>query len=429
MSPGALSSEVGTRLKRLRKERGLSQAELADPVLSPSYLSLIESGARRPSGKVLQHLAARLGVEAEELVTGRSRKDEMGLDLQLQEARDHLRLGRLEAAAELAQQVAERAAAFESVRIEAKSYEVLGTVEERRARIESALNLYARAEGLWEPEPPHLAFETMAGLARCQLALGDPRLAVHLLETYLLRLDREGVPDPIATMRAHSTLVICYSALGLPDKAAAAADRAEALSPRVLDSEQLACMRMNVARSLYERGHMDDALDAIRSAEQAFLTLGWQVDAAAAKLNRSIVQIDKGDLDHARMNLTEALTTYREANQPLHTARVLNELGRLERMAGKPDVAVGLLEEAQELLGSGDFAERALNLRELGLCLQEKTPHEAKGHLRRAIDLYLLAGASKEVATTYKFLGDAHRKDGEVGDSADAYRAGIEALE
>jgi uncharacterized protein HemY len=87
------------------------------------------------------------------------------------------------------------------------------------------------------------------------------------------------------------------------------------------------------------------------------------------------------------------------------------------------------LRAAQPYLKGGDFSERALNLRELGLCLQERNLAEAKAHFRRAIDLYVLAEADHDAASTYKLLGDLHRRLGEVDESADAYRAGIEAVE
>src|SRR5256885_1194068 len=48
---------VGQRLRRLRRERGLSQRELASPGVSYAYISRIEAGARRPSVKALRRRA------------------------------------------------------------------------------------------------------------------------------------------------------------------------------------------------------------------------------------------------------------------------------------------------------------------------------------------------------------------------------------
>ncbi|GHB75528.1 hypothetical protein GCM10010347_52380 [Streptomyces cirratus] len=55
-------SHFGRRLRALRQERGLSQAQLADGTISPGYLSRLESGTRPPTPKVAAYLAERLGV-------------------------------------------------------------------------------------------------------------------------------------------------------------------------------------------------------------------------------------------------------------------------------------------------------------------------------------------------------------------------------
>ena len=55
---------LGARLRGLRKERALSQRELADLAeLSPNAISLIERDEISPSVATLQRLAAALGVK------------------------------------------------------------------------------------------------------------------------------------------------------------------------------------------------------------------------------------------------------------------------------------------------------------------------------------------------------------------------------
>lgn len=61
---------LGQRLKRLRKERGLSQRELSSPGISYAYISRIESDARTPSVKAMRRIAEKLGVTVEHLETG-----------------------------------------------------------------------------------------------------------------------------------------------------------------------------------------------------------------------------------------------------------------------------------------------------------------------------------------------------------------------
>src|SRR5262249_55656554 len=65
-----MTSTLGQRLRTLRIERGLSQADLAGDLVSPSYVSLIESGRRSPERAVLDGLARRLRCSPLYLATG-----------------------------------------------------------------------------------------------------------------------------------------------------------------------------------------------------------------------------------------------------------------------------------------------------------------------------------------------------------------------
>ncbi len=63
----------GARLRKLRQQRGLTQAKMAKAVqVSPAYLSALEHGKRgRPSWHLVQSIIAHLNIiwdEAEELI-------------------------------------------------------------------------------------------------------------------------------------------------------------------------------------------------------------------------------------------------------------------------------------------------------------------------------------------------------------------------
>ena len=63
--------QVGRNLKRIRKEKGLSQEELAfESGLHRTYISGIERGARNPTIVILARLAETLQVAVAELVEG-----------------------------------------------------------------------------------------------------------------------------------------------------------------------------------------------------------------------------------------------------------------------------------------------------------------------------------------------------------------------
>ncbi|MFV0286792.1 MAG: helix-turn-helix domain-containing protein [Demequina sp.] len=54
----------GVRLRQLRRERGMSQAELGGDKFSGSYISHLESGRREPTAAITSFLSARLGIES-----------------------------------------------------------------------------------------------------------------------------------------------------------------------------------------------------------------------------------------------------------------------------------------------------------------------------------------------------------------------------
>lgn len=63
--------QLGRRIAFLRKEKGLSQVELAaDADMAKSYLSELELGKRNASVLVLSRLATALGTTLEELFKG-----------------------------------------------------------------------------------------------------------------------------------------------------------------------------------------------------------------------------------------------------------------------------------------------------------------------------------------------------------------------
>ncbi|UPJ47667.1 helix-turn-helix transcriptional regulator [Bradyrhizobium sp. 200] len=63
-----LRDRVGSNIQRLRREKRLSQEELADRAgIHQTYLSGVEGGKRNPSVLVLDRISKALGVDAVEL--------------------------------------------------------------------------------------------------------------------------------------------------------------------------------------------------------------------------------------------------------------------------------------------------------------------------------------------------------------------------
>ena len=66
----AVAARVGTNIREVRTKLGMTQAQLAAPEFSISYISAIERGKIRPSLKALSVLARRLDVPLTFLLEG-----------------------------------------------------------------------------------------------------------------------------------------------------------------------------------------------------------------------------------------------------------------------------------------------------------------------------------------------------------------------
>lgn len=74
--------KLGDRIRRLRRQRGLSLAKVGRTDFTRAFLSQVELGKAQPSTRVLRVIAARLGTEVEYLLEGRQPQIERELALE-----------------------------------------------------------------------------------------------------------------------------------------------------------------------------------------------------------------------------------------------------------------------------------------------------------------------------------------------------------
>lgn len=422
------ATQLGRRVRRIRTEQGLSQREVAEPAISAAYLSLIESGQRHPSDEILEHVADRLGVDPEELLTGRSPGLEVSLEVELQEARSNLHKGDADTAAAAADSVLRTARKNDLERVEAKALTLRALVEEERGDLAGAAILFQEAVERWQGAPLHLHYEAVVGRARLEYLAGGARSAAYDLESYLLHLHREGINDPTAEARVQSTLIHIYRSLGLRDKELDAALRADELSVHVDQPDQIACLKINVASALIENGDYADAVDATREAERIYASLGWPVSRARSQIEGAIGEVGRGKFREARKLLMTALEVlHSSAPNSSERGYVLNELGHVERLMGTMDDALEHLEEARSLLPEKDVSELALNAREMGLCFVESNPKKAERELRRALELYREADVPNEVSATLLHIGRLQQSEGKTKQALKTLEEAVEA--
>lgn len=58
----ATRRKLGQHLRKMREDRGLTQANVAEPAFTGAFMSMVESGRALPSLKSLLHIARRMKV-------------------------------------------------------------------------------------------------------------------------------------------------------------------------------------------------------------------------------------------------------------------------------------------------------------------------------------------------------------------------------
>ncbi len=422
--------EIGARLRRLRKAAGLSQQALAEPAYTHAYVSTIEAGRRVPSRKALEHFAARLGVDPEELLTGRPTHLETQLEQELQEAKALPTSGALDEAEQKYERVHREATRYEATRVAAAAYEGLALVAERRGELVQAIQLLESSEELLRTESPVLKVDAVVAKARCFHNLGDLRYAIYLLESLLERLEQSELHDPGALLKVQAALVLPYFDSGLYKKAAAVASEALSLAPRVDDPAKIAMMYVNVARVLLHQGHVAEAEASLVRARDLYATLDLQLETAIAHLARGFLLSRDGDFLAAAQELGRAADVFQRLGNDLNLAYALNELGRVLRLQGRDSEAAAMLDRSLSLLKDGtDTAALARAHRELGLLRLDSDSVVAEKHLREAADLFRRSEEPVEFAATLRILGDLKTSQGQAQAGCEMYREGILALE
>ncbi|HEU4480838.1 MAG TPA: helix-turn-helix domain-containing protein, partial [Actinomycetota bacterium] len=346
------AQELGKRLRKLREERGLTQLELARPNYTHAHVSTIEAGRRRPSEAALEHFAAKLDVDVDELLTGRPPGLAEEMRLELIEARRTLSGPDRAAALKTMRSVRRRAKAFGLPRIEARALELQAAAAEQTGDHEEAFRTYEEARRLLDAEAPTSWAYSIAGQIRCMLELGSIHHGIYIGENYLERLDRQDMKSPDAVMKVLSPLVHAYQAAGAFERAEEAAAECLRIAPKVPDASAVAAMYTNVAASQFHRGHYRDADASLRKAEELYEQLQFHNELGIVHLARGCTLARTDALEEARRQLERAIDLLGDTGNDTQLANAQMEIGRVHRIEGLTTEALEALDRALEILGS-----------------------------------------------------------------------------
>jgi transcriptional regulator with XRE-family HTH domain len=426
----AATGDLGERLRAVREDRRISQTELAGDDLSPSYLSLIESGKRTPSDAVLQRLAERLDVSAHFLRYGSAAPEERVPELELEHARHALVVGDLDEAGTRARAVLAARGAPRRLHDEAQL--VLARAQERSGDLEGAfatlLPLHERA----------LTGDAAVGVAETGILLlqsltqaGDLNQAADLGAAAVDASARLGARGTDEHLRLAATLVGVHIERG---------DLlyAQHLAEEMLqDAEQSGSrsgqggLHWNAAMAAEENGHVERALHHARRAV-AFLSEGPDTrDFYRLKLSLAALLLSA---DPPQVN--EAVDSLLAIQEPLEKLGSEVDMAYWYRIratahlrAGELDDARDAAETALSVLGDTPRLEACVARTVLGDVLASAGDHDgAEAQYRRAADTLAMMSASRQAAQVWRDLGDRLVDLGRTAGALEAFQHAFDAV-
>jgi tetratricopeptide (TPR) repeat protein len=342
---------LGERLRTLRVNAGLTQTDLAGERFSKEYVSQIERGKTRPTQETIEWLAQRLGVDPGFLASGVS-ADERG--------RIETALARAEALSEN-HEYHESLAEYNKIRssvfgIASPELEVRVLVGEawalmRVGEVKQAIEFLTRARGLAEDAmfSDVDRAEVLFRLGACRYQLSSIQTAVGLFNEALTLAERSRLPCDRLRADILHWRSRCYR--------------------RQRDFE---AAREDVERALELAEALEDARTVARVYFQA-----------------SLVAERQGQWLLARKYAEQAKARFEDIADRATVGKLLNNLGGLNFLLGKPDEAVEHLQESfKVLLDHGSEADAARAVSSLAqVHLRTGEIESAEEHARQALKL------------------------------------------
>ncbi|WP_217168497.1 helix-turn-helix domain-containing protein [Streptomyces sp. AC512_CC834] len=426
--PGGLdSSTLGTRIRQLRLERGLTQRQVAEPAYTASYVSTVEAGRTRPSGAALRHIAERLGLTHEELLTGRPAGFATDLRSRLTDAQRTLATEGAAQAVGMYQELLHETTRYGLDTERATALMGLGQCELDSGDLTEARLRFEAAEQILANGPLPRRALARRGRAVAHYLAGELGYAVHLLESALEELTVSGLHDPGALLLLYTATIAPYMDMGAHVRAAHVAELALALAPQVSDPALVAGLHRSVARTLVAEGRTAEADASLAKAAELYTQLQIRTELAHCHWMRGYLHAQNGDLEDAERELRTARETLTADRAALYTTQVEVELADVLRRRDKTREAEELL---TRLLGEIHLDRGTLHAggahRLLGLIACERGDTDAaEQHYITALSLLEPSGATGDLADICRLLGDLLRDTGQVEQALDVYRTGL----
>jgi tetratricopeptide (TPR) repeat protein len=414
------------RVRRLRKQHGLTSTALGQPRYTVGYVSQIERGARRPSQEALDYFARRLGVSANYLRTGVPDDLPLRLQFELEQAEKDLSEGAYRDAARRAEKVLDECRLYEVPNLSSWATLILADASFELDQFAEARERFERLIEKGGLSPARLARAT-AGLAKASRGVGDLSYAAQIVEA-LLAAGTDPPLDSAAVANLQSVLVTIYFERGDVVLAQRAAERALTALDESAPLKTQIDARNSAARVLAERGQWQEALSLAHEARTYGQALANR--HVLGKLHTALaflcLEVDPPRIDEATRQLDRAERLMSKFGDEADLAFIWTERARVAFLRGAHQEAIGWADRAASAEGVFVLERgRALLLRGQALRALRRS-EEARESLREALAIFEVNEARQQSLLCWQELGDLATEEGDFEAAATAFRSGVQ---
>jgi tetratricopeptide (TPR) repeat protein len=398
----------------------LTQAQLAEPLYTKAYISMLESGRTRASMKALEHIAGVLGVKPSDLLGGTSSPSTP--QFQFLEARRLIEESRATEAVPILEALEEGlTAADQLVRLRylAIGYNATGKPKHAFPVIERAQRM---ADLLGNVEEQVRIKAVLAGTHTRTYAYDE---AIRLLKECILACDNGVVKDSAFHFRRLVDLALALTNTRDSKQALGAYERALELAEQFSDRPSLAGLYAGLAKTYQNEGDLEAAITYNQKSLQLYEELGLMHQVACTLDNAALLYAEYGNRERARECLARATVLAKETRRMGTLASIQTSEAEVTAK-GDPEAGLAAAQEALKFakkIDQPDAQIRALTL--IGELKMTASPTLAKRSFQEASQL-----AEERAPQLLRVIFDRWSRAAEArGDSDEALRLARRALE
>lgn len=409
----AVAARVGTNIREVRTRLGLTQAQLAAPEFSISYISAIERGKIRPSLKALSILAKRLDVPltfllegspagaAEARAVGYSPADsgpDQRIDVELLQANVLIHQHAFKEAEQLLAPIQpERITIDQAYRLFLLRGQIHLGVNEFQEAVVDLRSAVSQGEGMNDIEyierarnllgkayfslynytlamenhqrsntaiengfisDPIFALDVYSNLANDYFRLGDLEKAVTFYHRALAALE-EMNRDSRGFAQKYMEISLSYKAADKPTMARDYATRSLALYEMRDEQRIVGLTHQRLGKALERQNDLDGAEGEYKRAITIERELDDEISVSVCLTSLAELLLKRGSVKEARREAQEALKFARSSKDAQTQGQALMTLAQIEHQSGDFEAADKLFAQALEQLDASDAHEIA----------------------------------------------------------------------